>query len=164
MSWPTRAALFVFGGVVVITAILLLVVGANRSGGSRAAAGRGGPASPAPGVTRLRSAASRVARREPPGLARSGPPAPVQENPEALDPVLRRAHERLLRDRPVFQRLPYRDAEIGVAFDRVAADGRLELLVTYLGARSRAIRDFQRLLTRYGDSGAAYVERYTRVF
>jgi hypothetical protein len=88
----------------------------------------------------------------------------VQEDPDALDPALRREHDRLLDDRPAFQHLPYRDTKIGVDFDRVASGGRLELLVTYLGSRARAVRDLRRFLDRYGDRGTAYVERYERVF
>ncbi len=70
----------------------------------------------------------------------------------------------MLADRPLLQRLPYRDREIGVGLDRVLGDGRLELLVTYLGNRARAVGDLRRLLARYGDPGTAYVERYERVF
>ncbi|HWH09500.1 MAG TPA: collagen-like protein [Solirubrobacteraceae bacterium] len=94
----------------------------------------------------------------------AGSAATRQENPETADPGLRREHERLLRQRPVFQHLPYRDREIGVDFDRVLIGGRLELLVTYLGSRAGAVADVHRLLSRYGDPGTAYVMRYERVF
>jgi hypothetical protein len=90
--------------------------------------------------------------------------AAVQVDPEAVDPGLRREHDRLLAERPAFQHLPYRDREIGVDFDRVTGDGRLELLVTYLGSRAGAVRDLDRLLSRYRDPGTAYVERYEPVF
>jgi hypothetical protein len=87
-----------------------------------------------------------------------------QENPEQVDPALRREHDRLLVERPVFQHLPYRDRAIGVGFDRVLPGGALELLVTYVGSRARAVEDLHRLLARYRDPGTAYVERYERVF
>jgi hypothetical protein len=100
-----------------------------------------------------------------PAVGRAGRrPTPVQADAERLDPRLRREHRRLLDERPVFQHLPFRDREIGVGFDRVTSDGRLELLVTYLGSRARAEGDFRRLIARYGDPGTAYVERYQRVF
>jgi hypothetical protein len=96
-----------------------------------------------------------------PATTRAGP---VQENPEQVDPALRREHDRLLAQRPAFQHLPYRDHVIGVGLDRVLPSGRLELLVTYLGSRARAVDDLRRWLARCRDPGTAYVERYQRVF
>lgn len=156
MKRPTSAgALFLLGMLVLITVMLVLVISGNRSGGYPS-----GTASSTSIGRRSPSAAGPIA---PPPVP-SGAAVVVQENVETFDPTLRRAHDRLLRERPLFQHLPYRDVEIGVGFDRVAADGRLELLVTYLGARSRAVRDLRGLLARYGDPGTAYVERYQRVF
>ena len=79
----------------------------------------------------------------------------VQADPERLDPALAREHRRLLGERPVLQHLPYRDRRIGVNLDRVLGGGRIELLVTYLGSRARAVGDLRRLLGRYGDPGTA---------
>ena len=98
------------------------------------------------------------------GVGSAAATTPVQADPERLDPSAGSGASRALGARPVFQHLPYRDRGIGVDFDRVLGDGRLELLVTYLGSRARAVGDLRRLLGRYGDPGTAYVERYQRVF
>ncbi|HEY5197381.1 MAG TPA: hypothetical protein VIJ51_10190 [Solirubrobacteraceae bacterium] len=163
---PSDLRLFVFGGLVLVVAMSVLVLRTHPSGGRRDPGGRSTPAGssvPAPQATIDRTDAP-PAGIESPAPRVKAPAVPVQADPEAVDPGLRREHDRLLRDRPAFQHLPYRDTEIGVDFDRVVGGGRLELLVTYLGSRARAARDVHRLLARYGDPGTAYVERYQRVF
>lgn len=163
--------LFVVGVVAVLGTVSAVVVVGGRS--------RGSPGSGRPTVVTTtggvplraapaRSGAGALGRQSPPpgrpaSIGALGSP-PIQADPELADPALARDHELLLRRRPVFQHLPYRDREIGVDFDRVVSGGRLELLVTYLGARADAVRDLRRLLARYGDPGTAYVERYEEVF
>jgi hypothetical protein len=187
------SGLFGLGAVVVVAAVLLLVLGVGpfgRVGWTRRSGSAGGPrvsgaVGPSGGAGRSGGAAEPgdggppsgvepVGSATPASAVHAGPtgvtayglpgPEPVQIDPETLDPALRREHERLLVERPLFQHLPYRDTEIGVDFDRVVGGGRLELLVTYLGSRDGAVRDVRRLLARYGDPGTGYVERYERVF
>jgi len=179
---PSTAGRFAFGVLAVVGTVLALALGAV-DGPARRTSGSSRPASPAAeprpaalgvapaGVEAAAAGASGVVGQAPavgvvraPAVAAAGGSTPVQVDPELLDPGLRREHDRLLRERPLFQHLPYRDTEIGVDFDRVVAGGRLELLVTYLGSRARAVGDVRRLLARYGDPGTAYVERYEKVF
>jgi hypothetical protein len=147
-----------------LAAVLLLARGGRPAGGPRDRVGQ------APAVVSSSSigqAASGGSRASGVGVTASGAEAaasPVQIDPEAVDPGLAGEHRRDLSARPVFQHLPYRDREIGVGFDEVVGGGKLELLVTYLGSRAAAERDFHRLLGRYRDPGTAYVERYRRVF
>jgi hypothetical protein len=153
-------ARFVLAAVVAVVAIGTLVLATRPVSRSPAAARKVATtmaATPGGAV-----AATRIGRRPVP--ERRAQPDQAQENPEQVDPALRREHDRLLAARPAFQHLPYRDHAIGVGFDRVLPGGALELLVTYLGSRARAVGDLHRLLARYGDPGTAYVERYQRVF
>ncbi|HEX3874887.1 MAG TPA: hypothetical protein VHW26_12120 [Solirubrobacteraceae bacterium] len=166
--------LFVPGGLILVAAVAVLAVAGDPADRPARAVLRSGPSVRASPPSGLAGAADEVGSTGPPAAASlpsavarapaAAPAGPIQVNPEALDPSLRREHDRLLEDRPVFQHLPYRDRRIGVDFDRVAAGGRLELLVTYVGSRAAAVRDLGRLLARYADPGTAYVERYERVF
>jgi hypothetical protein len=180
------AACFVVASIVAVVAIGGLALGSRRAGRSPPAIPPGAASSTAglgEGGANPRGAASSTAGAgrgsapagdgvpagvgggRPPAVGRDGARAgPVQENPEQVDPALRREHDRLLAQRPAFQHLPYRDHVIGVGLDRVLPDGRLELLVTYLGSRARAVDDLRRWLARCRDPGTAYVERYQRVF
>jgi hypothetical protein len=79
---------------------------------------------------------------------------------DARDPALLLEHLRSLIDRPLLQRLPYRDDEIGVSLAGSERSGRLILEVAFLGRRTVAAHDFAALLHRLGDSGDGYEVRF----
>jgi len=81
---------------------------------------------------------------------------------DARDPTLRAEHLRLLARRPLLQRLPYRDPRIGVALVG-GSGGELVLRVAYVGIRSAARADYDRLLARLHDSGGGYTLRFQAV-
>jgi hypothetical protein len=107
-------------------------------------------------------------------LVFTGPDAPKRlrthvSDPSSLEPDttvkgLRARHQQILRERPVFQHLPFRDHEIGVDIFDVSAQGKLILRVTYLNSLRAAKRHLSALMARYHDPGSEYEVRYQPVF
>jgi hypothetical protein len=64
--------------------------------------------------------------------------------------------------RPAYQHLPYRTSNVRIDITDVTSDGRIVLTVTPLSPNVSPKTEYQRLLVRYHDPGAAYLPLFAR--